>query len=24
VKEKFECELMEATNKEPWVLEVFC
>lgn len=24
VKEKFECELIEATNKEPWVLEVFC
>ena len=24
IKEKFECELIEATNKEPWVLEVFC
>lgn len=24
VKEKFECELIEATNKEPWALEVFC
>jgi cytoplasmic iron level regulating protein YaaA (DUF328/UPF0246 family) len=24
VKEKFECELMAATNKVPWVLEVFC
>lgn len=24
VEEKFKCELIEATNKEPWVLEVYC
>jgi cytoplasmic iron level regulating protein YaaA (DUF328/UPF0246 family) len=24
VKRKFECNLIQATSKEPWVLEVFC
>lgn len=24
VEKKFKCELIEATNKEPWVLEVYC
>ena len=24
VEQKFECELLEGTKREPWVLEVYC